>query len=922
MHIDFAEDYSRKRWWAALGVCLLVLATFWFTSRYPDLWSEWNRTESDTLLDRNVGVISKTEMMATSAQQPVAERVLRTSLNWVQTNAKGMTFGVLFGACLLVFLHQTAWIRRQAQRSALGSLLGGIAMGTPLGVCANCATPIGLSMYRSGIRLETVLATMVASPALNPIGIIIVFTVFPVDMAALKVGAALVLLLIAIPLILRATAARRSPAVACDTTVAVTPHSRDESWAEAAAATLRQVLLQLWFVIKWTVPFMLLVAVLGALMLSFFPLEKFIFFGGSGGWAIVAAACLGALLPAPMFVDIIIVLGLLSFGLDRGPATALLISLGPVSIYASLVLWRHVSRKIAVYMLLSGAVLGVIGGFLQPVLETDSSTPVPRFTVAIKHDLSEAPQLDILHSIQNFIHAGASWGDYDGDGDDDLWVSAARGGRLYRNDGNTGFQEITEPSGITAYPGSSGGLWADYDADGDQDLLVLYYGVLRDHRWYAQTNMLWRNNGDGTFTDATRQAGLVLPNHTTAAAWGDYDNDGDLDLYVSNYGTMIAETNDDGVYNIQSVRSEPNQLFRNQGDGSFVEVAELAGVAGFETVTRGNYTAMVEGRSTDTPEACHCSFQPVWLDYDNDGWLDLFVANDFGTSHLYRNLGNSRFSDVTEAAGLLKYSTGMGVAVTDVNHDGFLDIYETTIEDNPLWINNGDGSFKRTRVSRLLDDRERYGWGGAFADLNNDGLQDLIIANGLTVTGDIKNEDEFWFSKRNLNSLYLNLGDGQYANVVQKSGLANSLASRGLAVSDYNQDGYPDLYVTNKVGENALYLNRGGANRSITIKLTGTNVNRDAIGATITVVSGSAASTQLITAGASYASQHSLWRTFGLGSAEKADQIIVRWPGGRVQALRDVPGQQRLLIREPQEWNDSATATSGEAEQSKQPTAH
>ena len=158
--------------------------------------------------------------------------------------------------------------------------------------------------------------------------------------------------------------------------------------------------------------------------------------------------------------------------------------------------------------------------------------------------------------------------------------------------------------------------------------------------------------------------------------------------------------------------------------------------------------------------------------------------------------------------------------------------------------------------------------------------------------------------------------------MVQKSGLANSLASRGLAVSDYNQDGYPDLYVINKVGENALYLNRGGAKRSITIKLTGTNVNRDAIGATITVVSGSAASTQLITAGASYASQHSLWRTFGLGSAEKADQIIVRWPGGRVQALRDVPGQQRLLIREPQEWNDSATATSGEAEQSKQPTAH
>jgi len=891
-----------RRWWCALALCAIVAIAFWSFSRYPDLTSEWRRAGADTLLDRNVGAISKTEMMQTGGEQPVYERILKTSANWVETNIKGMTFGILFGSCLLVLLRQSAWIRHQGDYSRARSLLSGLALGTPLGVCANCATPIGLSMYRAGIRLETVLAAMVASPSLNPLGLAIVFGVFPLSMALLKVGAALILLLVCIPLILRLFGPPgHRPGARIDLPLGASAASPNETWAQACAATLRMALTHLWYVIKWTVPFMAAVAVLAALLTSFYPIEQIIFLSASGGWAIVVAAVVGALLPAPMFVDIILVLSLLSFGMAQGPATAMLISLGPVSIYASAILWRFVSRKVALALLACGALLGVAGGFAQDRLaDLDKAKPAPmtRFVVAATHDLSEPARLDVLESVQNFIHAGASWGDYDGDGDDDLWVSAARGGRLYRNDGAEGFVERTAASGIQAFPQSSGGVWADYDGDGDLDLLVLYYGFLKDDKWYAHTNMLWRNDGYGAFTDVTREAGLFAPSHTTAAAWADYDGDGDLDLYVSNYGVMVGGPTANARYDIRFVRSQPNQLYRNNGDGSFTDVAEAAGVAGRAVKTRSDYSAMAAGRSDTVGESCFCSFQPVWFDYDNDGHIDIFVANDFGASQLYRNLGDGRFVDMAAEAGIDKYSTGMGVAVTDIDQNGFLDIYETTIEDNPLWINNGDGTFGRVRLSRLLDDRERYGWGVAFLDFDNDGLEDLAIANGLTVTGDIKRLDEFRFSNRNINSLYRSMGDGTYANVLQDVGLANSLVSRGLAVSDFNQDGYPDLYVVNKVGENVLYASSGGVNNWIAVKLRGRRNNRDGIGAVITVHANGRSRTQLVTAGESYASQSSLWRTFGLGPAERADRIVVKWPDGHIQELRDVPGRQRLLVDE------------------------
>lgn len=881
-------------------LCVVIVTSFWSTSRYPDLIEEWDRSKSDTLLDRNVGAISKSEMMATTSRQSAQERIYKTAANWIETNARGMTFGVIFGSGLLVLLGQTNWIREQRQRSKASSLLGGVLMGAPLGVCTNCAAPIGLSMYRSGVRLETVLAMMVASPALNPIGLVIVFSVFPLSMALLKLASVIILVLIGIPLLIRLTGNQQCPLpLNVKSTLLDASDLAEESWQDAAREIGKVFLGQLWYVVKWTIPFMFVVALLGALLLNYYPLEQLLFFDGAGVLAIIAAAVIGAILPAPMFVDIIIVLSMLSFGLSSGPATALLITLGPVSLYASVIIWRHMSGTIAVAMLLAAAAVGVMGGYAQSYYTQHSEvTQGPVFQIAATHNHSEEERIDFPRFIQNFVHSGASWGDFDGDGYDDLWVSSAAGGHLYRNDGDGNFIEVTRDAGILQLPQTTGAIWGDYDNDGDQDLLILYYGFMKKLKWYGHSNILWRNNGNSTFTDVTKRAGLLSFTHTTAAAWGDYDADGYLDLYVSNYGVMTAEVVASQEIDFQLVRSQVNQLYRNNGDGTFTDVAEQAGVAGKETTTASDGDAMRTGHEMAVAEPCYCSFQPLWFDYDKDGHLDLFVANDFGTSQLYRNEGSGYFEDVTLAAGLNKYSTGMGLAVIDINHDGYLDLYETTIEDNPLWINQGDGTFSRTRLSRLLDDRERYGWGVAFLDYDNDTHEDLMIANGLTVTGDLHQIEEFRFSNRNLNSFYRNLGNGNYVNVVQELGLVNSLVSRGLAVSDYNQDGYPDVYVTNKVGENVLYRNTAGSNNWLAVKLQGTTSNRDGIGATITVFTAGVPHTRLVTAGSSYSSQHSRWFNFGIGAATAVDKIVIHWPSGTTQRLADISVNQRLLIVE------------------------
>ena len=346
----------------------------------------------------------------------------------------------------------------------------------------------------------------------------------------------------------------------------------------------------------------------------------------------------------------------------------------------------------------------------------------------------------------------------------------------------------------------------------------------------------------------------------TGAAWADYDNDGDLDLYIINF-------------------ERRNILYRNNGDGTFTDVTEEAGVG---------HNGM--------------SLQPIWFDYNDDGLLDLFVATDFGISPLYRNNGDGTFTDVTEEAGLLKYGEGMGVDVGDFDNDGDLDIYVTNYDENYLWRNNGDGTFTDVAEELGVDD-DNTGMGVHFFDFDNDGDLDLYITNGFMGESAKKS-----FKQKNV--FYVNNGDGTFTELTEKAGLVNEAVGRGAAFGDYDNDGDVDIYVINVDSPSILYRNEVG-NRSnwLIIRTVGTISNRDGIGAKVKVIAGNLIQIQTVISGSSYLCQNSLQLEFGLADHTMVDEIEIIWPSGIVQRLHDISANQIITIKEPQERLDACWLT-------------
>ena len=478
------------------------------------------------------------------------------------------------------------------------------------------------------------------------------------------------------------------------------------------------------------------------------------------------------------------------------------------------------------------------------------------------------------------MSGGAAAGDYDGDGDLDLYVTRLDDTDiLYRNRGDGTFEDATLESGLTFNLRSNGPGWGDVDNDGDLDL---YVTTLLDTRFY-----LFINDGNGVFTEegAVRGAAIIGPDvhQGMSVAFGDYDRDGFLDISVGEW--RRTESAPGALSNAR--------LLRNRGasaPGHFEDVTQSAGVA-------------LDGASASVGGVF--VFTPTFTDLDDDGWPDLTMANDFLQSKLFWNNGNGTFTDGTVAAGVGTDESGMGSAIGDFDGDGDLDWFVTAIyptcgipcqpgAGNRLYRNDGNRVFG-DHTDIALVRRGYWGWGAAFLDFDNDRDLDLVMTNGMADWPDFENDPM---------RLWRNDGAGQMPEISADCGLSDTGRGKALVVFDYDGDGDQDVFVVNQGGRPVLYRNDGGnTNDWLRVRLESSTLNRHGIGGRVTVVPATGATPMVreIRAGSQYLAQSEMIAHFGLGEqAGPIAEVRVRWPtSGNVQVLTDVAPNQTLVIDEP-----------------------
>jgi len=559
-----------------------------------------------------------------------------------------------------------------------------------------------------------------------------------------------------------------------------------------------------------------------------------------------------------------------------------------------------------------------------------SSSPAPpgeaASSAAIFREAAAATGLSFQHFtgstgqyfLPEIMGAGVALFDYDDDGDLDVYLlqgtmldpskgsGQARfppapgqrpGNRLFRNElipgGELRFSDVTEEAGVGFEGYGMGVAVGDYDGDGYLDLYVTNFGP----------NVLYRNNGDGTFSDVTRDAGLDDPRWSTSAAFVDYDRDGDLDLYFANYIDFTITNNKEcfdptGTHDYctpTTYRSVPSRLFRNEGNGKFVDVSSAAGLG----AAFGNGLGVT------------CA------DFDNDGWVDLYVANDGTANQLWRNMGDGTFEDTALMAGAAysadgRAEAGMGVTAADFDGDGDEDLFMTHLaqETNTLYVNNGRGEFRdETDRSGLGAVSMPYtGFGSSWFDYDNDGRLDLFVANGAVTIVESLRGTPYPFRQRNL---LLRGGEGgRYQDVSAQAGAALELSevSRGAAFGDIDNDGDVDIVLTNNNGPVRLLLNEAGSARpTLGVKLRSGQGNREAIGARVALLrQGKPPVWRRAHRDGSYLSSSGIQVFFAIEN-ETIEGIGVIWPRGGQERFDNLPpaGGVELVEGEGQAWKAS-----------------
>ncbi len=502
--------------------------------------------------------------------------------------------------------------------------------------------------------------------------------------------------------------------------------------------------------------------------------------------------------------------------------------------------------------------------------------------------------------IMDSLCGGVAVLDYDGDGWMDLFLlngSTLEGlrtgqhpaSKLYRNNRKGGFEDVSTRSGLTRDGWGMGAAVGDYNNDGRPDLFLTYFTGAA----------LYRNNGDGAFTDVTSEAGVSNPGRWgTSAAFGDYDHDGFLDLYVANYVDLDLE-------NLPAFGSGPfcqyrgiavscgprglkgsrDRMYRNQGDGTFRDVSNSLNI---------------------DPEG-HYGLGVIWADATGDGCLDLYVANDSSPSLFYRGDCKGGLTENGVAAGIAysddgREQAGMGVDFGDYDRDGRPDLVKTNFSDdtNNLYRNQGDGEFTDMAGPAGFGPVSIpfLGFGVRFFDFDNDGWKDVFVANGHVNPQMDAHSFGVSYAQRAL--LFHNTGNGRFEEIGQRVGAAMKAArvSRGAAVADFDNDGRLDLVITNLDASPVLLRNASAAGNWLRIRSVGGKSNRDGYGARVEVTAGGVTQADEVRAGSSYASSSDPRLHFGLGKAARADRVVVRWPSGREDSIQNLPANQEIVVEE------------------------
>jgi hypothetical protein len=546
---------------------------------------------------------------------------------------------------------------------------------------------------------------------------------------------------------------------------------------------------------------------------------------------------------------------------------------------------------------------------LLAVAVVSGAAPPPKFDPVVFEEVATERGLQFVtnsgrtprkHQPETMV-SGVALFDYDNDGWLDVYaVNGAKmtglektgpeyWNRLYRNQGAGTFRDVTVAAGVAGKSYDLGVVTGDYDNDGDADLFVA--GLRR--------NTLFRNNGDGTFTDVTEGAGLARPDPkygtlwAVAGAFADYDHDGFLDLFVSNYNVwdpatepLCGRPSAPDYCHPKQYEGLPNSLFRNNGNGTFTDVSASSGIRAHVGKGMGIGVA----------------------DFDGDGWTDFFVSNDTVPSLLFLNDRKGTFTEAaferavafTERAEPV---SGMGADARDVDNDGLPDIFQTALagETFPLFRNVGGATFEeitaRSGVSRLS--RPLSGWGNGIFDLNNDGAKDLFMAcaDVMDVDGDFRERVPM------ANAVFVNLKNGQFEDASPGAGeaFARKAVHRGAAFGDVDNDGRVDVVVTALDGALELWRNVSPTPAHwLSVKSVGTKSNRDGMGAKIKLVTASGAQYDHVNTAVGYGSASDRRVHFGLGADAVVKELTVTWPSGKAQTLKQVAADQVLTVREPE----------------------